>query len=37
MEKEKAHNFIFRKHWQYPSFEAGTENLMLLYCQRKFT
>lgn len=27
MKKEKAGNFIFRKHWHYPSFEAGTESL----------
>lgn len=35
MGKEKAGNFIFRKHWQCPSFEAGTESLVPLYCQWK--
>lgn len=35
MGKEKAGNFIFKKRWQCPSFEAGTESLISLYCQWK--
>lgn len=33
MGKEKAGTFIFRKHWQSPSFTE--ESLVPLYCQRK--
>jgi len=37
VEKETSGNFIFRKHWQYPSSEAETESLISLYSQRKFS
>lgn len=33
MGKEKAGNFIFKKHWQCHSFED--QSLILLYCQWK--